>query len=52
MGAREVKTCQTKYCHGWGEWSDWTACSRTCGGGMKARTRNCPDGVAGIIINF
>ncbi|XP_073244375.1 uncharacterized protein [Porites lutea] len=26
---------------GWGRWSDWTDCNRTCGIGMKSRTRKC-----------
>ena len=26
---------------GWGQWSDWTACSATCDGGQKIRARVC-----------
>ena len=26
---------------GFEEWTDWTECSRTCGGGRRARTRKC-----------
>ena len=26
---------------GWSEWSDWTECSKDCGGGEKSRTREC-----------
>ena len=25
----------------WTTWSDWDACSRSCGGGVQWRTRNC-----------
>ena len=26
---------------GYGEWAQWTACSKTCGGGVVKRMRNC-----------
>ncbi|CAK6976179.1 ADAMTS-like protein 2 isoform X3 [Scomber scombrus] len=25
----------------WGEWAKWTACTRTCGGGVMAQERHC-----------
>ena len=26
---------------GWGAWGSWTSCSKTCGGAMITRERNC-----------
>lgn len=26
---------------GWGNWTDWTNCSRICGGGVSIQTRQC-----------
>lgn len=25
----------------WGEWSSWSTCSRTCGGGVRSQERHC-----------
>ena len=25
----------------WGEWNDWSACSKSCGGGVTYRKREC-----------
>lgn len=47
VGAREVKTCQEKYCDEWTAWGEWTSCSATCGGGIRSRQRFCDGGIAG-----
>lgn len=26
---------------GWGEWGEWSRCSKTCGQGIKTRSREC-----------
>ncbi|XP_065187399.1 SCO-spondin-like isoform X2 [Sycon ciliatum] len=40
----QTRTCYQGYCPidgVFGSWSDWSVCSRTCGGGMQARSRLC-----------
>lgn len=42
--ATETEMCQLIPCPidgGWGEWSNWTECSKTCSEGIKSRYRNC-----------
>ncbi|KAJ7322393.1 hypothetical protein JRQ81_018680, partial [Phrynocephalus forsythii] len=41
---REEKPCHLQPCErdgGWGSWSQWTACTVRCGGGLRSRTRAC-----------
>uniref|UniRef100_A0A8C8IE07 SCO-spondin n=1 Tax=Oncorhynchus tshawytscha TaxID=74940 RepID=A0A8C8IE07_ONCTS len=34
--------CMTAPCNGgWGEWSNWTDCTKSCGGGVQSRRRDC-----------
>uniref|UniRef100_A0A8K9UVC9 SCO-spondin n=1 Tax=Oncorhynchus mykiss TaxID=8022 RepID=A0A8K9UVC9_ONCMY len=36
--------CMTAPCDrngGWGEWSNWTDCTKSCGGGVQSRHRDC-----------
>ncbi|XP_068752195.1 uncharacterized protein [Montipora capricornis] len=41
---KETVYCNNEYCPidgGYGEWSPYTICSRTCGVGQRARSRSC-----------
>uniref|UniRef100_A0A667YJF4 SCO-spondin n=1 Tax=Myripristis murdjan TaxID=586833 RepID=A0A667YJF4_9TELE len=41
---REDQVCITAPCDrdgGWGQWSNWTDCSKSCGGGVRSRRREC-----------
>ena len=37
----EFQFCNTHNCPVYFEWSTWSDCSRTCGGGARERTRDC-----------
>ena len=37
----ETVSCNEQKCPIWTEWSDWTDCSATCGGGEQSRVRQC-----------
>ncbi|XP_039266278.2 uncharacterized protein LOC120341783 isoform X1 [Styela clava] len=37
----KTQTCNTEDCEGCAKWSEWTACTKTCGGGLQERSRTC-----------
>ncbi|XP_060581715.1 fibropellin-1-like isoform X1 [Ruditapes philippinarum] len=39
----ESQLCMPAPCAngGWGDWTSWSACSVTCGGGIRSQTRSC-----------
>ena len=37
----EFNKCNTLPCPFFGEWTDWSPCSVSCGGGNQTRTRTC-----------
>ena len=39
-GKFEVEHCKTKSCKTYSEWSNWSTCSKICGG-TKTRQRSC-----------
>jgi hypothetical protein len=44
---QENKTCGPLICANWAEWSDWSACSKSCGDGFIHRNRPCLFGKPG-----
>merc|ERR1712062_54970 len=39
--ASEQRLCELEACPGFSDWSEWTACSVTCGTGVMSRSRTC-----------
>lgn len=38
---KEERVCNMEVCPQWNTWSNWTACSVTCGTGIQSRRRGC-----------
>ncbi|XP_029931185.1 ADAMTS-like protein 2 isoform X2 [Myripristis murdjan] len=40
-GRQTEKQTQEEVFQWWGEWSNWSSCSRSCGGGVRSQERHC-----------
>ncbi|MBN3296665.1 ATL2 protein, partial [Amia calva] len=40
-GREDVQSKAEEVAKWWGEWSSWSTCSRTCGGGVRSQERHC-----------
>ncbi|XP_061163025.1 A disintegrin and metalloproteinase with thrombospondin motifs adt-1-like [Saccostrea echinata] len=45
QNALQNRTCQASVDGGFSEWSSWAQCSKSCGTGMKTRSRSCTNPV-------
>ncbi|CAJ0958170.1 unnamed protein product, partial [Mesorhabditis belari] len=39
--ATEERACNSQACCSWTQWSEWSACSVSCGNGIQTRNRGC-----------
>ena len=39
--AAEERACSPDPCPDWTPWTDWSECSRSCGGGTRTKVREC-----------
>ena len=46
----EVEECNGQNCPSFSEWTDWTSCSKSCGGGERSRERHCQ--VRQVLASF
>jgi len=44
-----TQVCNPQPCPFWSQWSEWGACSQTCGAGNSSRSRSCVNGEIGEI---
>ncbi|XP_076018477.1 ADAMTS-like protein 2 isoform X2 [Genypterus blacodes] len=40
-GSQAAKKTEEEVFQWWGEWSSWSSCSRSCGGGVRSQERHC-----------
>uniref|UniRef100_H2YGV6 Uncharacterized protein n=1 Tax=Ciona savignyi TaxID=51511 RepID=H2YGV6_CIOSA len=45
--SNQNETCNTMNCPSWNAWTSWSACSTTCGEGVRSHTRTCSMGTVG-----
>lgn len=39
--SEEERECNTNQCPDWTPWSEWSQCTKSCGGGMRTKLREC-----------
>jgi len=47
--SEKMTSCNDQQCPRWSDYGAWSSCTKTCGGGLKTRERNCVGGSVGDI---